>query len=110
MATYASRVCVLSEGEAEALAVGMPVNCALHEHVTSEEAFSLTSPLYQQRDGQANPVIAKWVGTKHIQYIMRFVLETSRYSLFWNARKRKAESISLKTRQIRARFVTESCQ
>ena len=107
MATYDDRVCVLSEGEADALNAGLPVNHALHEHVSPEEAFEMTAPIYQQRDGTANPVVAKWVGSRHIQYIMKFVLESSRYSLYWNEQARKAQWISLKTRQIRARFVTE---
>ncbi len=79
--TRSDRVCVLSEGEAEALSQGIPLDCGDHQHVSKEEAFSLTAPIFMQKDGSASTPVAKWVGPKQIMYTLEFVWVTVRESL-----------------------------
>ena len=70
----ANRVCVLSEGEAEALEVrGEQPCCALHRHVGVNEAFYMTAPSWMYRRGHADGAVARWAGPKHIVIVRAFV-------------------------------------
>lgn len=99
----AAKVCILSDGEAEELRSGFPPSCTLHEHVSKEEAFSLTAPIFMQKDGTASTPVAKWVGPRHIQYTIVFAWMTVRESDLPGdvARKMGLEgSIRLTTKQL----------
>lgn len=77
---HAGRVCLLSEGEAAELKDGIQPKCHLHKHITSEDAFDMTAPLWQKRDLVSDSPVAKWVGPTHIQITDYFTWRTVRSS------------------------------
>ena len=74
------RVCILSDGETEELRAGNPVYCNHHKHISAEEAFGMTAPIFMQRNGQASSPVCEWVGPKHVRYILQHAWVTKKSS------------------------------
>lgn len=98
MAT-SGKVCILSEGEADELKSGRQIYCHQHKHISAEEAFGLTAPIFMQRNGKASEPVAEWVGPAHIKYVLQHSWRSVHRS-----RLPSMEFIRIKTRQMKAGF------
>lgn len=74
------RVCILSDGETDELRAGNPVHCHNHNHISAEEAFGMTAPIFMQRNGQASKPVCEWVGPKHVRYVLQHAWVTKKSS------------------------------
>ncbi|AEU37306.1 hypothetical protein [Granulicella mallensis] len=98
MAT-SSRVCILSDGEAEELRAGRPIYCHQHKHVSADEAFGMTAPLYMQRNGKAAEPVAEWVGPRQVRYILQHTWQSVNRSFLPGGK-----SLRIKTKQLKTGF------